>query len=446
MPDDLHSARRLLDDPDILSTLERCFKLIHEPNRSRNPLISNGVPGSASSLRISVTSYLARFLKRSIFDKIKHRQTRLDHNFFDVIWPAMKKATKERKIDEDLNAGVVAPDFDVYVVFQEFMVPLLKDIHCMDINLEFQPHPDTQYFPVLKDEENDPRDDFHINLDASARYIMSGIVEVSRNLEAFELPLNLNIGQLEQAERALTGKFLSMEFSRAIGEKDLGVYYTMNEVLENPSEIRTILATNDLLIPLLDHTDSNQTTESIAINGQHWPYGRGVFVSSQGDLVAWINAQEHLRFVCCTSSEMPGDVGTAYAKISKAVIFMESKMQFRHSYFLGNLASRPSFLGTSLKLCLTIEMPHLIKERENLRHLCITRGLHMKSPNESSDAVRLCNMQSLGANEWKIFQDFCTAIANILQLEKDLSLSNTKHIATMLVNIFRKKKSLTLAN
>lgn len=428
--------------------MERCFRLIHEPYKSSHALDlpANSVPGSASSLRISVTSYLARFLKRSIFDKIKHRQTRLDHNLFDVIWPAMKKVTKERKYDEDLNAGVVAPDFDVYVVFQEFLVPLIKDIHNMDINHDFIPHPKPTYFTDnLNGNESLISEDqsgyLTLNLDPSNKYLLSGVVECSRNLENFELPLNLNVSDLEKVERILTGKLLTVIFSKCIGENDLGIYYTMNEILEKGSEIRTILAANGLLIPLLDTNDENQVAESTAINGQYWPYGRGVFVSNSNDLAVWINVQEHMRFVSTSSSEAPGDLGYPYSKIGKSLKHLEEQLEFRFSYLLGNLASRPSYLGTSLRLTYSLDIPHLAKEIDNLRHLCIVRGLHMKTNVNEPEIIRICNMQSLGTTEWKIFQDFSTAVANILQLEKDISLTNTKHIAAMLIKIFRKKKN-----
>lgn len=416
----------------------------------------NSVPGSASSLRTSVTTYLARFLKRSIFDKIKMRQTRMDHNLFDVIWPAMKKATKERKIDEDLNAGVVAPDFDVYVVFQEFLVPLIKDIHNIDLNNDFQPHPAMSFFPsnhgsdketagdnenaAVHEDDDEEVETIHLNLDTTGKWIQEGIVECSRNIDMVELPLNLNVGQLEQVERIVTASILNVDFAKAIDEDEIGVYYTMNEVLDNPSEIRTILAANRLLIPLLDDSDPNQAAESLAINGAQWPYGRGVYVSAKGDLAIWVNAQEHVRVLCCTDSHTPADIGFAYSKIGKAMVFIEDKVEFRHSYFLGYLASRPSFLGTSMRLSLTLHLPHLTKEKENLRHLCIVRGLHMVS-HDNAKCVKVSNMQSIGSSEWNIFQDYCTAVANLLQLEKDLSMANTKHIAAMLVNIFRKKKN-----
>lgn len=459
VPDDYHSARRKLDDPDVLTTLERCYRLIHEkrPSMLDQSVVSrNGTfPGSASSLRVSVTSYLARFLKRQVFEKIKHRQTRLDHNLFDVIWPAMKKVSKERRIDEDLNAGVVSPDFDVFVVFQEFFVPLIKDMHSLSPKENFKEHPKMEFFPSYIVDSDTPPDeqtpieinrpqDVHWNMDTHNKWVLGGVVECSRNLDEFELPLNLTIGRLEQSERIITGKILSNEFAAAISEDGLGQYYTMNEVLENPSEIRTVLATNGLLIPLLDHIDTQQQPESLAINGHYYPYGRGVYVSASRDFAAWINVQEHLRVLCCTPLSAPADIGLAYSKVGRAMIFLEEKIAFRHSYFLGYLASRPSFLGTSLRLTLTLELPHLIKDTENLRQLCVIRGLHMKTrPN--FDTIRVSNTRCMSLTEWKVLQDFCSAAQNILQLEKDLSMSNSMHIAEMLLKIFRKKKN-SLAN
>ncbi|XP_041778633.1 uncharacterized protein LOC121597143 isoform X1 [Anopheles merus] len=462
VPDDLHSARRPLDDVDTLTTLERCFKIIHEPIDDlvvkSVGLPTNSVPGSASSLRILITSYLARFLKRSVFDKVKKRQTRLDHNLFDLIWPAMKKATKEKRLDEDLNVGIVIPDYDVFVVFQEFLVPLIKDVHCMEGTQPLMPHPAMQFFPryAINDQQPDAAasptasnngnilrenpDSVQLNLDTSGKYITGCVIECARNLDAYEFPLNLGIAQLEQVERLITARVLSMDFVHATGETELGTYYSMNEILENPSEIRTILATNGLLIPLLDHTDPYQTAESIAINGRYWPYGRGVYVSVDGSLVVWVNAQDHLRLLCCTGSKDPAAIGAAYSKVGRAMNFLEEWIMFKHSYFLGCLLSRPSFLGTGLKFTLTLVLPHLCKEKENLRHLCVVRGLQLFTGDGDGPTVRMCNMRSLAQTEWQLFQDFSSAITNVVALEKELSMSNSLHIAATLLRIFRKKK------
>lgn len=475
MPDDQHSARRPIDDADTLSNLERCFRLIHTPGQTPHSLElmpSNSVPGSASSLRASVTTYLARFLKRSVFDRIKMRQTRLDHNLFDVIWPAMKKATHERTIDEDLNAGVVAPDFDVFVVFQEFLVPLIKDIHCIDMAAEFRPHPEKiAYFPAIGSAEGGAADggaaageiirlkggahktshhdeainqvrQVNLNIDPSGKWVRDCVAECARCLNDFELPLNLSVGQLEEVEQRITVRIMTAQFAQALGDTETGQYYSMNEILESQSEMRAVLATNRLLIPLLDVVDQQQQAESAAINGSQWPYGRGVFVNQSATVAVWINVQEHLRVLACSDADKVADVGVAHSRIGRAMHFLEQQLDFRQSYFLGYLASRPSFLGTALRLSVTLDLPHLAKEKENLRHLCTVRGLHMVSQDTvAKRSIRVSNMQSVGVTEWSIFREFCTATMNIVALERDLSMSNSKQITAMLTNVFRRKKN-----
>lgn len=346
--------------------------------------------------------------------------------------------------------------------------------------------------------------EIRLNLDTSNKFIRGCVVECSRNLDDFELPLNLTIGQLEQAERLITGKLLTVEFARAFDDScELGQYLTMNEILDQSSEMRQVLEANGLMIPILDVSDPQQISESMAINGQYWPYGRGVYVSAKQTLAVWVNVQEHLRILSCTQPTERGDIGQAYSKCGKAIEFLEGRLQFRQSYYLGNLSSRPSFLGTALKFYYTLELPNLMKDMDNFRDLCSARGLQMSARTrteiqsreastrsnvaptsqkekemgqmETDNAdkhhhqyqdheisreavvksaadnllamngradtlVRVSNRQSMGVNEWQLFMDYCTAVANILQLEKDMSMSNSKHIASMLVNIFRKKR------
>lgn len=90
------------------------------------------------------------------------------------------------------------------------------------------------------------------------------------------MPKSLNITQLEDAERVITNVFLSNEMARTlypnasdadIKEKGSGSYYTMNEVLEDPSEVRVVLAANGLLIPLWSIPESDR------LHGKQWPYG-----------------------------------------------------------------------------------------------------------------------------------------------------------------------------
>lgn len=208
----------------------------------------------------------------------------------------------------------------------------------------------------------------------------------------------------------------------------------MNEVLEDPSEARILLASNNLLIPLWNIPDSDR------LHGRFWPYGRGVFVSNGANLAVWINVLDHLRIVTCTPHNNPGSMGLIYSRMARLMAVLERHLEFAFDEMLGYLSARPSCLGNTLQFNLTIRFPCLIKEPDNLRHLCVTRGLTYHRNTNTTDVVRIGNQQCLGITETQCFEDFTTAIANIMQLEKDMAMSNSLHIAAMFLNIFKKKK------
>lgn len=215
-----------------------------------------------------------------------------------------------------------------------------------------------------------------------------------------------------------------------------GVYYTMNEVLEDPSEARVILATNGLLIPLWNIPDSDR------LHGKFWPYGRGVFISNGANLAVWVNVMDHIRIVTCTSHLKPGNIGQIYSRMSRLMAVLNENLKFKCDDKLGYLSARPTVLGNTLQFNLTMRFPHLIKEPDNLRHLCLTRGLGYQRSTSTTDIVKVNNQQCLGITELQTFEDFTTAVMNILQLEKDLAMSNSLHIAAMFVNIFKRKRTL----
>jgi arginine kinase len=279
-----------------------------------------------------------------------------------------------------------------------------------------------------------------LGMTASTAFL--GTLDCTRNLLDYELPKSLNVNQLETVERLVTTVLLSDDVARALypnaSEDDLaegcGVYYTMNEVLEDPSEARVVLASNGLLIPLWNIPESDR------LHGKHWPYGRGVFISNGSNLAVWINVLDHIRIVTCTPHTKPGNVGLIYSRVARLVSVLQKHLEFNRDPRLGYLCARPTVVGNTLQFSFTLRFPYLIKEPDNLRHLCLVRGLSYYRKSNTADVVRIGNQQCLGVSELQTFEDFSTAAVNILQLEKDLAVSNSLHIAAAFVNIFKRKK------
>lgn len=462
----MHSARKDLDDQDMITVLERCYNVLHG---RRNSNASSAASTATIKSIASSHSILSRHTRRYVFDSVRTRVTRLDHNLYDVIWPSVKKLPTDGEfrnhLESDLLVGIIAPDFAAYHVFAELMLPIIKDANNMDPHIELLPHPKTKFVQVEELDDNnetekinDPdlvnEDDceevvektvaIDLDLDVSAKNIISGRVECTRNLDTFELPNNLSVGELEHVERLITTVLLSAEVAQSlypnatedeIRDKGNGIYYTMNEILEEPSEARIILASNGLLIPLWNIPDSDR------LHGKHWPYGRGVFVSNSYNLAVWINVLDHIRVVTVTSPIKPGNVGQIYTRLYKLVNCLQTKLSFVRDEYLGYLSARPTAVGNTIQFNFNIRFPHLIKEPENFRYLCNVRGLNYFRNAASADIVRIGNKQCLSITELQCFEDFSTAVANILQLEKDMAMSSSLHIAALFVNMFKRKKN-----
>ncbi|KAK0085675.1 hypothetical protein PV325_004621 [Microctonus aethiopoides] len=450
---DIYSSRRDLNEADTLATLERCFRLLASMRR-------NSVPNTPSA---NAGTMLGRCLNRPIFDRIKHRVTRMDHNLIDVIWPSLLKyhafniqtrsnngsAYSNRSladIDNDFDGIIVAPDYESYIVFGELFDPLIRNLHCVTITGELPDQPSPSFF---SDDDTDHNDNYiednlftigAYDIDPSGKCVLAATIEACRNLENFSLPLTLTINQLEETEKRITGVLISPEISLIMAEgsseDEAGNYYTLNEVIERPSDIRVRLAAAGLLSPIIE----TEMTDEKRLHGKHWPYGRGVYVAAAGDVAVWINVHDHLRIICCTPENKPGQIGKAYVRIGKLLTIIDKKLLFKRDVKLGFLSARPSAIGNTIRFNVIAKMPRLSRTSDNIRNLCIVRGLRALDTMRS-DTFKISNQQSLSITELQTLQDFMRAILNIIGLEKEMVLTNSINITSLIVNMFKKKKS-----
>lgn len=391
----------------------------------------------------------------------------MDHNLLDVIWPALKRygnitgnGSKTNSdsahsnissiADEDHGYGVVAPDFESYVVFTEFLDPFIRELHCVTASGDLPNHSLPRFFNIEEGEEGEeaPPDETIItaleqyDLDPTAKFIQAGILECTRNLANYSLPLTLTVNQLEEVEREITSQLMSPEITDLMAEgsseDEAGTYFTLNEILEQPSQIRAQLAAAGLLLPITEF----EANDDRRLHGKHWPYGRGVYVTTAGDLAAWVNIQDHLRIVCRTNENRPGLMGRAYVRVAKLMMIFDQRLKFKRDEKLGFLTARPHTLGNTIRFCLIIRFPELSKTPDNLRHLCVVRGLNVRDT-VKNDMVRVGNQQSLAITELQTLQDFTRAVHNIITLEKELAMNNSMKIANLITGIFRKRANAT---
>ncbi|KAJ4431185.1 hypothetical protein ANN_19782 [Periplaneta americana] len=430
VPNDTFSARRDVDDPEVLETLERCYELIREETSSNGQVMSG--------------TLLQRYLKRPVFEKLRLRLTRMDNNLLDVIWPGAKEIPEDNDddIDEELeeliqrNGGVIAPDYESYTVFAELLLPLIKDLHGMLVSYDLHPQPKSMFY--LPDDDDDENDDEEIrkkkgligkiNVDPSGKYAKSGRIECCRNLAEYQFPSSLSYANLEALERDLVSALEACEATEIKDtdddedEEENKSYYSMAEVLEENSEIRDKLEASNLLILL---TDDHENEENL-LHGQHWPHGRGVFISKDGNIAIWINVQEHLRVLSSTPQDKPASLGEAYDRLAHLMMDLETMFEFKTDPLLGYLTACPSVLGNTLHIYLSVHLPKLGKEEDKLQRLCSVRGLNIKKKSDGEDMFNLWNQQSLSITEHQTIKDFSTAASNVIQLEGNSSKTQNK--------------------
>lgn len=350
--------------------------------------------------------------------------------------------------EEDFTGNVVAPDFESYIVFAPLLDPLIRDLHCVTVTGDLPDQPSPRFFleddaPASSATSSVIRETISVlqerDLDPSGKYVMAGVVESSRNLAEFQLPLTMRIRDLEESERIITDTIIGPELTNILAEgsseDEAGTYYTLSEIIDPFNEIRARLAASGLLLPITECENSDERK----LHGKHWPYGRGVFVTSAGDLAIWVNVLDHIRIISCTSEDRPGRVGRAYIRLATVMNVFDKSFLFRFDKKLGFLTSRPAAIGNTLRFDLIVKFAGLSKNPDDLKHLCVVRGLRIH-PTLRRDTVRLGNQQSLSIGELQTYQDFDRAVTNVLTLEKEMAMNSSVKIATVIANIFKKRR------
>lgn len=146
---------------------------------------------------------------------------------------------------------------------------------------------------------------------------------------------------------------------------------------------------------------------------EHWPHGRGVFVSNDKKFILWINEGDHIRII---SMENGGDIKSVFDRLAKAVKCIETGLQeilkaevvFMSDPILGMITCCPSNLGTGMRGSVHILLPKLIgaigqdKLNETARGMeCQARGT-MGEHTKVVDRIDISNWRRLGFSEYNL--------------------------------------------
>ena len=102
--------------------------------------------------------------------------------------------------------------------------------------------------------------------------------------------------------------------------------------------------------------------------------------------------------------EQGSDINSVFTRLSKACIKIQTHMQFAHSPQLGFITSRPSTLGTALRVTIHVVLPGVENHRKQFkaiadRHMMTFKSLIKNNHQPIDHLWELSNRKRLGHSE-----------------------------------------------
>eukprot|EP01051_Picozoa_sp_SAG22_P010207 SAG22_NODE_904_length_6586_cov_3.133498_2_plen_446_part_00 len=193
-------------------------------------------------------------------------------------------------------------------------------------------------------------------------------VRVGRNLKAFPLP-----GAMMQEDRCNMENFMLKAFEKLFAMPEYGgKYCSFTPGHPNFVDEAEYQALVDAHIAFKDMSaDGYLLSAGIA---QHWPHGRGVYVSEDKGFIIWVGEEDHLRIMCMEKGTILNKVFDRLKAALDVVNGIEG-LEFAVSPDYGVVTSCPTNLGTGMRASLHIALPNLTEDGTDAKAKAIAKPL-----------------------------------------------------------------------
>ncbi|MEM1374681.1 MAG: phosphagen kinase [Pseudomonadota bacterium] len=350
------------------------------------------------------TTLAAQICTQDLWDRLKDRKSSGPAGW------TLARAINTGVMYPESFVGCHAGDRESYDDFAEFFYPVIEAYHK---GFSMEKGSDLQGTPS---ERMDP-DRIGVELSESAQSkIISTRIRVARNLSMFPL----NPGGTRESREAIAALMEEVYATIPEGSDLKGTFYRHTTMTD---------AERQGLID--DHFLFRGGDRMQAASGyhEHWPHGRGVYLSGDKNFVNWVNEGDHLRII---SMEQGGDVKGVFSRLSRAAATIEAGVQkatgvydvfMMHPKF-GAVTCCPSNIGTGMRGSVHILVPKLIEAIgfEEIDALCRARnGQARGSSGEHSavvDRIDVSNWRRIGLPEYELVEDMINC-ANYLAERED---------------------------
>ena len=332
-------------------------------------------------------SLLKKYLTPEVFDQIKERMSANGATLLDV----MKSGVE----NPDSKIGIYAADVDCYVLFSELFDPIIDDYHG-----SFGPlnsHPEIDY--------GSP--DILGNFADLGNYVTSTRVRCARSIKGFPFNPRMTKGNYSEIEQIIEEELYELEEDLSGFYKPLGSLGTKEQ-----SQLREA--------HLLFREDDKYLESANSL--RYWPESRGIFINKPGNLIVWINEEDHMRIIAMQAG---GNLAAVYDVFRRTMEALSKHLPFCYSTRLGFLNQCPTNIGTAIRASVHIRLPALGENREILDEIADRFNLQVRGTyGENSEATDhifdISNRRRVGLTEIETVKEMATGIIEIIKFEKKL--------------------------
>jgi protein-arginine kinase len=278
----------------------------------------------------------------------------------------LEKICRSGYENPDSGMGMYAMQPDDYDTFQPYMDTVIRDYH----KIKGQVHHVTNWdLASVKDK-----------LPAGGKLDLAKLglgttsmrVRVGRNLANYPLP-----GAMTREDRVSLEKDMILAFKKLIADPAYGgTYYSLTPGTEytiGEAKYKELVAKHIMFKDMAEDPYLNSAGIS-----NDWPYGRGCYVSGDGQFIVWVGEEDHLRIMCMKKGTVLNEV---FDRLREACVVVEQNAgKFAHSKQYGYVTSCPTNLGTGMRASIHIKVPNLTKDgtEAKAKAICKPLGLSVR--------------------------------------------------------------------
>jgi len=274
--------------------------------------------------------------------------------YFDAAYFNALDASDQQRLTRMIQTGIRNPDSimgayalypDDYDRFQPYLDRMIRDYHDIQGDL-------------CQRSDWDCGDDVDLTRIDTSLADCSMRVRVGRNLGNYPLP-----GAMSKADRVALEEQMIKAFAKLVENPSFGgCYRSLTPGSDHQlsfHQYQQLVAEHKMFKDM-----SDDPYLSVAGISADWPYGRGMYESSDGQFIVWVGEEDHLRIMAMKRGAQLSDI---FARLHDSLGLLERQgLNFARSATYGYVTSCPTNLGTGMRASLHLALPKLTQNGQNL--------------------------------------------------------------------------------